>query len=104
MILRDELLALVLDERECADPLAQQRVVLARQSAPRAQRVEAVLEPVLVDHGRERADLLDLLGHADACLGAQPSPVIESVLGDDPHTRGDVVTQPLIDLLGIEVL
>ena len=87
-------------------PWRSSAVILARQSAPSAQRVETVLEPVLIDHGGERADLLEVFAgrHPDAGFGAQPAPIIKPVLGDEAHAGGDVVAQPPIDLLGIEVL
>ena len=85
---------------------SQQGLVLAGEPAPGAERVEAVAIAVLVDHGRERADLFEPLGrrHLDAGLGAQPSPIVETVLGDDAHAGIDVVSQPLEDLLAIKVL
>ena len=71
-----------------------------------ADGVEAVLELVLVDHGRERADLFELVGgrHQDAAVGAQPAPIIETVHGDEAHAGGDVVLEPAIDLGGIEIV
>ena len=83
------------------DRLPQQRLVLAGEAAPGAERVEAVGEAVLVDEGRERADLLEAIGrrHQDAGFGAQPAPIIEAVLGDDAHVGRDQVPQPLKDLL-----
>ena len=46
------------------DRFVQQRLVLAGQAVARAERVEAVLELVLVDQGRERADLFELIGRS----------------------------------------
>ena len=64
-------------------------VSLPGKSAPVAQCVEAVAEAVLVDQGRQRADLFELLGrrHRDAEIGAQPAPIIEPVLGDECERR-----------------
>ena len=58
------------------DRLLQQRLVLAGQAVARAERVEAVGELVLVDHGRERADLFEPIGwrHHDADLRRAASP------------------------------
>ena len=71
-----------------------------------ADGVEAVLELVLVDHGRERADLFELFGwgHQDATVGAQPSPIVETVHGDEANAGGDMVFQPAGDGLAFEVL
>ena len=91
-------------ERRAA--FAQQAFVLARQSAPFAQRVEAVAISVFVDQGGERADLFDAVArrHADIGFGAQPSPVVETVLRDEAQTGGDVILEPGVDLLGRKIL
>ena len=61
---------------------------------------------VLVDHGRERADLFELVGgrHQDAAVGAQPAPIVETVHGDEAHAGCDVILEPAVDLGGIEIV
>ena len=69
------------------DRLLQQRRVLAWKAAPGAERVEAVGEAVLVNEGRQRADLLEPLGgrHQNVPIRAQPAPIVETILGDEAH-------------------
>ena len=87
-------------------PCAKQRLIFAGQPAPGAQRVQAIAITILVHHVREGADLFQAFArrHADAGLGAQPTPIVKTVLSDKVHVGGDVVAQPLVDLFGIEVL
>ena len=72
-------------------------IVLAGKAAPGAERVEAVSVAVFVNDGGERADLLEALGrrHLDAGFGAQPAPIIKTVLRDDAHAGGDEIAQPV---------
>ena len=85
---------------------SQQRLILAGQAVAAAQRVEAVGELVLIDHGRERADLLEPVGwrHHHATFGAQPAEIINSVMGDDADAGCDQILEPAIDPIGIEIV
>jgi hypothetical protein len=64
------------------------------------------LVSVLVHHGGERTDLLQSLAwrHADVSFGAQPSPIVETILRDETQVGVDVVSEPGVDLRGLEVL
>ena len=88
------------------DRLVQQRLVLAGQAVAAAERVEAVGELVLVDHGRERAGLLEPVGwrHHHATFRAQPAEIIDSVMGDDADVGCDQILEPAIDPIGIEIV
>ena len=88
------------------DGLLQQRRIFAREAAPGTERVETVGEAVLVNESCKRADLLQPLGrrHLDAGFGAQPAPVVETVLGDEAHVGRDQIPQPAVDLRGIEIV
>src|SRR5262249_12632480 len=94
-----------LRQTESACRFLQQLFILAGELAPGAQRLEGIAMAVFVHHGRERADLLDLIGgwHCDAGVGAEPAPVVKAVLGNKADARGDVVTDPLEDVGRIEV-
>src|SRR5262249_61209442 len=88
------------------DRLLQERRGLAGQSTRGAQRIKAVIEAILVDQRRQCADLFEPLGrrHLDASLGAQPAPVVETVLGDDAHLGCGQILQPREHSRRIEVL
>ena len=91
--LRDELLALVAVQSERLDSLPQQRIVFSRHSAPGAQGIEAIFEAVFVDQSAERADFLQAFAgwHFDAGFRAQPTNVIEPILGNEARAGSDVV-------------
>jgi hypothetical protein len=92
-------------QAECGGTFLERGLVLAGQATPLAQGIKAIAETVLIDDRRQRAELLELLGwrHQDAGLGADPAPVIESVLGDDAYAGGDQVAQPCKQLHRIEI-
>ena len=62
-------------------------------------------ELVLVDQGRECANLLELVGrrHRDAEIGTQPAPIKRTVQGDEANAGCDVILEPARDLRGIEI-
>src|SRR5262249_27221182 len=106
MSLRVELFAALRDQSERGAAFPQQCFVFTGQTAPGTQCVEPVVEAVLVDEGGEGADLLQPLGwwHQDSAVATQPTPVVQTVLGDEAHVTCDVVAQPLVDLPRIEIL
>ena len=67
--------------------------VFAGKPAPFAQRLEAVAKAVLVDQRRQRADLFELLGrrHRHAEIGAQPAPIIKTVLRDEANAGSEQI-------------
>ena len=67
------------------DRFAQQSLILAGQTVRFAKRVEAVAKQILVDRGRERANLFEAIGrrHRDAAIGAQPAQIVDAVQSDD---------------------
>jgi hypothetical protein len=85
--------------------LFEQSLVLAGKIAPIAQSIEAVSMAVLVDHGRERADLFEAFGrrHVETEIGPQPAIIIETVLSDDAYLARELRSQPSYDLLAVEV-
>ena len=84
----------------------QQRRVLAGQAVAFADRVEIVLELVLVDQRLGRADVFEPRArrHQDAGLAAQPAEIIDAVEGDELRTCRDMILDPLKDLLAIEIV
>src|SRR5262249_38244032 len=85
---------------------AQQAFILARQSTPFAKCFEPVLISIFINHGGERADLLDAFAwrHVHIAINAQPSPIIQTILCEEAQIRRDVILEPSVDLLGCEVL
>src|SRR6516162_3824141 len=106
MVLRSKFLTLVGDQPERGAAFKQQSLVFARQAAPLTQRLEAVAMPVLVDQGGERADLLDSVAwrHEHAAFGAQPAPIVQTVLGNEAQIGGDEILEPAIHPLGGKVV
>ena len=86
--------------------LLQQCYILARQAAPGAEGVEAIVKTVFINQRRQCADFLEAIGwrHLNIAVGAQPAPVVEPVLGDEAHVGRDQIPQPTEDPCGIEVV